>query len=136
MLQRELATQYFINDQADGKKYERARALYYANFACFMTMRKNGEYDEYCRFKVPKYVEEAWSTDVKERLMEEICREGNLLQVVNLSRVNVPEGEILDAFRTLVSCSLREKVLLTIKRLEALFEKELYKKIVQLFESG
>lgn len=117
-----------------GTDYERAKELYFINFANHMTMKKNGEFKEYCKFHVPKDTEREWSLEVKERLMDEICSGSNLLQVAQLARVNLPESEIVDAFKLLSSSPLRDRILSTIEQLKPLFEPSLYKRIVGLFK--
>lgn len=115
------------------KDFKRAKELYYANFASYMTMKKNGEFNAYRKFDIPKDVEHEWSIDVKERLIDEVRSGADLLKVVNLSRVNLPKNEIVDAFRSLAECPLRERILSTIEQMEPLFESGLYKSIVRLF---
>lgn len=97
-------------------------------------MKKNGEFKEYCKYRVPKDIEREWSLEVKEKLVDEICSGYNLLQVAQLARVNLPESEIVDAFKLLSSSSLRDKILTTIEQLKPLFEPDLYKRIVRLFK--
>ena len=117
-----------------GTDYERAKELYFNNYANHMTMKKNGEFKEYCKFQIPKETEREWSLKVKEKLLDEIRSGTNLPQVVQLARVNLPKSEIVHSFELLVSSSLRDKILTTIKQLEPLFEPDLYTIIVQLFK--
>lgn len=116
-----------------GTDYERAKELYFLNFANHMTMKKNGEFREYIKFRIPKETEREWSLEVKEKLMDEICSGSNLLQVAQLARVNLPESEILRAFELLSSSPLKDKILTSIEQLKPLFEPNLYKEIVKLF---
>lgn len=113
--------------------YKRAKELYFINFANHMTMKKNGEFKEYIRFRVPKEIEHEWSLEVKEKLMDEICSGSNFLQVAQLARVNLPESEILRAFELLSASSLKNKILTTIEQLKPLFDPNLYKKILKQF---
>ena len=117
-----------------GTDYERAKELYLNNFANHMTMKKNGEFKEYNKFHIPKDTEYEWSLEVKERLMDEICSGSNLLQVVQLSRINLPENEIMGAFKLLASCSLNNQIYDMIQKLCPLFDRNLYDKIIALFQ--
>ena len=85
----------------NSQNMDRAKNLYFDNFANHMTMRKNGEYEEYRRYAVPKEVEYNWSLELKELLIEQILGGENLLQVLQLSRISLPEDEVLDAFKYL-----------------------------------
>jgi hypothetical protein len=98
-----------------------------------MTMKKNGEFEEYCKYHIPKEQEHIWSSEVKDMLMKEISTGSNLLQVVQLSRVNLPEDDILDAFRILSETSLRDRILATIMQLSPLFSPRIYQRIMKLF---
>lgn len=134
LFRRESATQFFKSVEKMGTDYERAKELYFINFANYMTMKKNGEYKEYCRFHVPKGTEREWSLEVKEKLMDEICSGTNLLQVVQLARVNLPESEIVEAFNVLSLAPHKDEILYTIEQQKPLFEPNLYKQITQLFK--
>lgn len=134
LFRRELATQSFEAAEKMGTDYERAKELYFINFANHMTMKKNGEFKEYCKFRIPKGTEREWSLEVKEKLMDEICSGSNFLQVAQLARVNLPKSEIVRAFELLSSSPLRDKILTAIEQQKPLFELELYKSIVQLFK--
>lgn len=114
--------------------YTRAKELYFINFANYMTMKKNGEFEEYCKHRVPKDIECKWGREVKESLLDEICTENNLLQVVQLARVNLPKNEILDAFKLLSVSPQRDRILMAIEQLKSLFEQDFYKRIVELFK--
>lgn len=129
LFQRELDTQSFKSSEKTKTDHERAKELYFINYANHMTMKKNGEFKEYCKFHVSKDTERKWSLEVKEKLIDEICSGSNLLQVVQLARVNLPESEIVDAFELLSSSSLRGKILSSIEQQKPLFEPDLYKKL-------
>lgn len=116
------------------KEYLRAKELYFINFANHMTMKKNGEFKEYCKFGIPKDVEYEWSLEVKEQLLKEISSGSNFLQVTKLADVNLPENEILSAFVALSMLPENDRILATIKQLQPLFEPDLYRKIIQQFE--
>ncbi len=111
-----------------------AKKLYFKNFANYTTMRKNGEYDEYHRFHVPADKEYAWSEEVKDLLIEKIVNESAPLEVINLSRVNLPENEIEDAFRSLSLSPKSSEILEAIELLKPLFEPGWYERIVLFFK--
>ncbi len=133
LFRRVSGTQAFESDVKIGAHYQRAKELYFINFANHMTMKKNGEFNEYIKFRIPKETEHEWSLEVKDKLMDEICSGSNLLQVVQLARVNLPKSEILHAFELLSLSSLKDKILASIEQLKPLFEPSLYKEIVKLF---
>lgn len=117
-----------------GTNYEHAKKLYIKNFANYMTMKRNGEYKEYASFSVPIELERKWSEQVKDHLIDEICSGSNVLQVVQLARVNLPENEILEAFRVVASSSLRDSAIANIVQLKTLFDPAIFNKIVCLFQ--
>lgn len=114
--------------------FVRAKELYIKNFANYTTMRKNGEYDEYHRFHVPADKEHKWSEEVKDLLIGEILSGSDTLQVTNLTRVNLPENEIVDAFYSLSLSPRRDEVLDAIELLKPLFEPGWYERIVLFFK--
>ncbi len=116
--------------------YKRARELYFINFASFITMKKNGEFEEYCKYSISKETEQKWSYEVKEKLMEDILNKNNYTHVVNLSRINLPENEILDDFRTLSLSLKKNEILQHIEKFDNLFEKDIYTKIVTIFRTN
>ena len=134
LFRRELGTPSCKPSAIMGADYERAKELYYKNFANHMTMKKNGEFTEYCKFHVPKSIEREWSLEVKEKLLDEICSGSNILQVAQLARINLPESEIVDAFNVLSSSPPKDEILNTIELLKPLFEPNLYEQILQLFK--
>lgn len=97
-------------------------------------MKKNGEFKEYRKFRVPEGIEREWSLEIKEKLMDDICAGSNLPQVAQLARVNLPKSEILDAFKLLSTSPLRDRILTTIQQLEPLFAPDMYKSIMRIFE--
>ena len=132
---KELDTQSFKSAEKLDADYNRAKELYFTNFANHMTMKKNGEFKEYCKFGIPKDIEHEWSLEVKEQLIKEISSESNFLKVTQLACVNLPENEILTAFMELSTLSQKDKIFTTIKQLQPLFEPDLYPKIIQQFEN-
>lgn len=134
LFRRGLATRFYKSTIKKGTNYERAKELYFINFANLTTMKKNGEFREYSKFCVPKDTEHEWSLEIKENLMNEICSGANLLHVVPLSHMNLPEKEILDAFKLLSSCSFSKQIYDMIQKLFPLFDDDLYKKIIAFFQ--
>lgn len=124
-------TQFFKSSKKYKADIERAKELYFINFANHMTMKKNGEFKEYNKFQVSKDTEREWSLEVKDNLVNEICSGSNLLQVVQLSRINLPESEVVDAFKLLYKSPLRDEILTTIEQQKPLFEPNIYKLIIE-----
>ena len=129
-------TQFFKSSKKYEADIERAKELYFINFANHMTMKKNGEFKEYNKFHVPKDTEREWSLEVKDNLVNEIYSGSNLLQVVQLSRINLPESEVVDAFKLLYKSPLRDEILTTIEQQKPLFEPNIYKLIIEEAQSG
>ena len=98
-------------------------------------MKKNGEFKEYNKFHVPKDTEREWSLEVKDNLVNEIYSGSNLLQVVQLSRINLPESEVVDAFKLLYKSPLRDEILTTIEQQKPLFEPNIYRLIIEEAQS-
>lgn len=119
-----------------GKQLEKqARELYVKNYANHMTMKKNGEYEAYCKYRVSKEKERRWSLYVKRKLVDEIRSGSNLLQVVPLAHVNLPRKEIIGVFSILSSCELKDEILAAIEQQKPFFEPDLYEDIVQLWQT-
>ena len=113
---------------------EAAKRLYINNFANHMTMKKNGEYTDYKKYNISPEIEHEWSLEVKDKLLVDILKEKDFLKVYSLSRVNLMENEILDAFALLAASPLKAEILQNIVTLKRLFEPMIYEKICELFK--
>lgn len=113
---------------------EAAKRLYFINFANHMTMKMNGEYEDYIKYNISSEIEHEWSLEVKDKLLVDILKEKDFLKVYSLSRVNLMENEILDAFALLAASPLKAEILQNIVTLKRLFEPTIYEKICELFK--
>ncbi len=59
----------------------------------------------------------------------------NLIRVINLANINLPENEIIDAFKMLSKSKLRNEIENMIEKLKPLFDSDLYDKIIILFSN-
>lgn len=112
---------------------ESAKRLYFINFGNHMTMLKNGEYKEYMKYNISPETEYEWSLEIKDQLIEEIISGKDLLKVRTLSRINLPENDIISAFELLANSPLKVEIFNTIKLLGSLFEPSMYEKITKVF---
>ena len=113
---------------------EKAKRLYFINYANHMTMKRNGEYEDYIKYHISPETEHEWSVEVKEQLIDAILSGKDLLKVYSLSRINLQEDEILNAFTLLATSPLKDEILQNIVTLKSLFEPMIYKKIIELFK--
>ena len=111
-----------------------AKRLYFINYANHMTMKMNGEYEDYIKYNISSEIEHEWSLEVREQLVAKILKEKDFLKVYSLSRVNLMENEILDAFALLAASPLKAEILQNIVTLKRLFEPTIYEKICELFK--
>ena len=99
-----------------------------------MTMKMNGEYEDYIKYNISPEIEHEWSLEVKDKLLVDILKEKDFLKVYSLSRVNLMENEILDAFALLAASPLKAEILQNIVTLKRLFEPTIYEKICELLK--
>ena len=118
----------------NGACKESAKKLYFINYANHMTMKKNGEYDEYIKYNISPEIEHEWSLEVRDKLVEDILSGKDFLKIYSLSRVNLPESEILNAFSLLAVSPFKDEILQNIVTLNKLFEPTIYGKILELFK--
>lgn len=109
-----------------------AREIYFDNFGNFLTMKRNGEYREYVRKKVSVETEYQWSIEIKNHLVDDIINKGEFVKIVPLSRINLPENEIVEAFKALsLKCS-KVKIRQTLEQLQNLISTNIYEKLIAL----
>lgn len=130
-----LKDSFSTNDNSGLKKneLELARKIYFDNFGNFGTMKKNGEYKEYLRYRISPKIEHEWSLEIRDQLIAEITSGNNLLMVVALSQVNLSDSLIISAFKLLAASSQRDNIFCEIKRLKPLFEFSMFEKISEIF---
>lgn len=106
-----------------------AREIYFDNFGNFLTMKRNGEYRDYIRNKVSVELEYQWSIEIKNDLINDIINKNEFFKIVPLSRVNLPENEIIEAFRALsLQCS-KAKIRQTLEELQNLISPNIYEQL-------
>ena len=110
-----------------------AKELYFDNFGNFHTMDKNGECREYIKKGASAEEERQWSMEIKEMLIDDITQKKDFVKIVPLSRVNLPENEIVEAFRIVSQRCSKAEVREMLKRLQPLVAPEMYQQIFPLF---
>ena len=109
-----------------------AKEIYFDNFGNFSTMKQNGEYREYIRRKISVELEYQWSVEIKNFLIDDIIDKEEFFKIVPLSRVNLPENEIIEAFKVLsLQCS-KDKLRDNLKKLQTLISPQIYEHIISL----
>ena len=51
---------------------DRAKRLYFSNYANYYNMKRNGEYEEYMQYSMPDTVEQEWSRIILDSLVKKI----------------------------------------------------------------
>ena len=109
-----------------------AREIYFDNFGNFSTMKRNGEYREYIRSKTPVEFEYQWSVEIKNILINDIIDKEEFFKIVPLSRVNLPESEIIEAFKILLSRCSKNKLRDNLEKMHKLISPQIYEEIISL----
>ena len=112
-----------------------AREIYFDNFGNFITMKQNGEYRDYERRKVPVEIERQWSIEIKNHLIDDIVNKGELFKIVPLSRINLPENEVIEAFNTLLLQCSRIKIRQALEQLKNLISPGIFEELIRMTES-
>lgn len=81
-------------------------------------------------------MEYEWSTKIKDNLLMDIVDGKNLIRVINLANINLPENEIIDAFKMLATSKLRNEIENMIEKLKPLFDNDLYNKIIITYQQS
>lgn len=118
------------------KNFNEAKKIYFDNFGSYITMKKNGEYSEYNKYNVSKALEYEWSIKIKDNLLMDIVDGKNLIRVINLANINLPENQIIDAFEMLAKSKLRNEIENMIEKLKPLFDNDLYNKIIVKYKQS
>lgn len=113
-----------------------AKHLYFMNFGSFITMKRNGEFEKYLQYKISKEMELDWSREIQSDIVLEIKQGRNLWKIDALSKINLPQNELLAAFCELSVCSQKEAIAEMLFKLEPLIDSELFKKVKLLFRTG
>lgn len=110
-----------------------AKEIYFDNFGNFMTMKRNGEYRNYVKYKISSEEEYHWSLEIKKLLIDDIVLNGDFLKIAPLSRINLPENEIIESFKTISFQCPNSKIRQTLELLQNLIPPNIYEKIFPLF---
>ena len=109
-----------------------AREIYFDNFGNFSTMKRNGEYREYVRRKISVELEYQWSVEVKNILIDDIVGKEEFFKIVPLSRVNLPENEIVEAFKVIFLRCSKDKLRQNLEKLKNLISPQIYGQVISL----
>ena len=109
-----------------------AREIYFDNFGNFSTMKRNGEYREYIRRKISVELEYQWSVEIKNILIDDIIDKEEFFKIVPLSRVNLPENEIIEAFKVLSLRCSKDKLRDNLEKLQKFISPQIYEHIISL----
>lgn len=111
-----------------------AKEIYFDNFGSLLTMKRNGEYRNYIKKRGSLEQEHEWSVEIKNILVDAVINKKDFVKIVPLSRVNLPESEIVEAFKTIsLQCS-DPKVRESLDKLKILISPNIYERIVVLFK--
>ena len=113
-------------------KKKTAREIYFDNFGNFSTMKRNGEYREYIRRKISVELEYQWSVEIKNILIDDIIDKEEFFKIVPLSRVNLPENEIIEAFRVISLRCSKDKIRQNLEQLQNLISPHIYEQVISL----
>ena len=109
-----------------------AREIYFDNFGNFSTMKRNGEYREYKRSKTSVEFEYQWSVEIKNILIDDIIGKEEFFKIVPLSRINLPESEIVEAFKILLLRCSKDKLRDNLEKMKKLISPQIYEEIISL----
>lgn len=111
-----------------------AKEIYFDNFGNILTMKRNGEYRDYIRKRVPAMLECQWSVEIKNNLIDDIVNKQEFFKIVPLSRLNLPENEILEAFEIISSKCSKDVLRQNLEQLQNLITPNLYEELIHLLK--
>lgn len=111
-----------------------AKEIYFDNFGNILTMKRNGECRDYIRKRVPAELECQWSIEIRNNLIDDIVNRGEFFKIVSLSRLSLPENEILGAFEIISSKCSKDVIRQHLERLQNLITPNLYEQLIHLFK--
>ncbi len=112
---------------------DRARELYFLNYANYGNMKRNGEFEEYDKCCVPKTLEEEWSRIIVDELVEKIQTGEDIWLVSTLANVRIDEIEIIKSFQTISESSNNDKIIDAVRKSKPLIPDHIYEKIQMIF---
>ena len=111
----------------------RAKELYFLNYANYGTMKRNGEYEEYVKYSVPKPLEEEWSRILINDLVKRIKTGEDVWLVSNLANIRIDEQEIIESFRIISESSNIDQIIDAISKSRPLIPDHIYDEIEKIF---
>ncbi len=114
---------------------DRAKRLYFANYANYGNMRRNGEYEEYMKYSIPDTVEQEWSKIILDSLVKKVQNGENIWLVYNLANVRIDESEIIKSFQTLSKSPNVREIISAFEKFESLIPPHLFERIKEVLLS-
>ena len=111
---------------------ERAKELYFSNYADYGCMKRNGEYEEYKKYNVPDIIEHEWSRSIINDLVKKIKTGEDIWLVSNLANVRIDESEIIKCFHVLSVSNNACKITGVLERSKDIIPSNLYSRILNV----
>ena len=108
---------------------DRAKRLYFSNYANYGNMMRNGEYEEYMKYSIPNAVEQEWSKIILDSLVKKVQNGEDIWLVYNLANVRIDESEIIKRFQTLSKSPNVLEIITTFEKFESLIPPHLFERI-------
>lgn len=118
------------------KTFRSAKEMYFDNFGDYLKMKKNGEYDKYKRQKPTPEQERQWGEELKALLLSDIIDELMYHKMLQLSRIQLPPSEIIDAFREIALQCPKEEAKEALQQLKCSISSEIYQEVFPFFEQA
>ena len=107
----------------------RAKRLYFSNYANYYNMRRNGEYEEYMKYSIPDTVEQEWSKIILDSLVKKVQNGEDIWLVYNIANVRIDESEIIKSFQTLSKSPNVHEIISAFEKFESLIPPQLFGRI-------
>jgi hypothetical protein len=127
---------HFFNNCRKNKQLtdlSRAKRIYFLNYANYMNMDRNGELDEYLKYKIPKTLEEEWNEIIIGDIFNKIITGEDVWFVSTLANIETDDQKIISCFQILAKSPHANEILYAIIKSEALFPSHLFKIVIELF---
>ena len=111
------------------------KKLFFYSCGNYDMMSRDGVFETYKKYHIPPEIEDAWSRELKQTLLDDILTRRIFQRVYPLSRLMLPESEIIEAFQILSGSPEKERIQKEIRLLERFFEPEMLKSILAVFSS-
>lgn len=108
---------------------DRAKRLYFSNYANYGNMMRNGEYEEYMKYSIPNAVEHEWSKIILDSLVKKSQNGEDIWLVYNLANVRIDESEIIKRFQTLSKSPNIHEIITAFEKFESLIPPHLFERI-------